>query len=41
MESFCAAFLYLQFGVVIFLRKNISAKAANKLLVILNSSTNG
>jgi len=28
---FCAAFLYLQFGFVIFWRKNIGAKAARKM----------
>ncbi len=31
-KVFCAAFLYLQFGFVIFLGKNIGAKAALKML---------
>jgi len=32
---FCAAFLYLQFGFVIFWQKNIDAKAALKMLLKL------
>ena len=34
---FCAAFLYLQFGFVILCRKEISTKAARKLLVKLTA----
>jgi len=36
-ESFCAAFFYLLFGFVNFWRKNISAKAARKMLVKLTT----
>jgi len=33
----CAAFLYLQFGFVIFWQKNISAKTAPKMLMKLTT----
>ncbi len=33
MKVLCKAFLYLQFGFVIFWQKNIGAKAAHKMLV--------
>jgi len=36
-KVFCAAFLYLQFGFVIFWHKNIGAKAARKMLVKLTT----
>jgi hypothetical protein len=36
-KVFFAVFLYLQFGFVIFCQKNISAKAARKLLVKLTT----
>jgi len=36
-KVFCAAFLYLQFGFVIFWQKNISEKAARKTLVKLTT----
>jgi len=34
---FCAAFLYLQFGFVIFRHKNIGAKAACEMFVKLTT----
>jgi len=34
-KVFCAAFLHLQFGIVISWQKNIAAKAARKMLVKL------
>jgi len=34
-KVFCSAFLYLQFGFVIFWHKNIGAKTARKVLVKL------
>ena len=37
LKVFTAAFLSLQFGLVIFKRKEISAKAARKLLVKLTT----
>jgi len=37
VKTFCAAFLYLQFGFVIFRQKNIGAKAARKMLMILTT----
>jgi len=33
----CAAFLYLHFGFVIFFGKNINAKAAHKMSMILTT----
>jgi hypothetical protein len=36
-KVFCAAFMYLQFGFVIFWRKDFGAKAADKMLVKLTS----
>ncbi len=35
MKVFCAAFMRLQFGFVIFWRKDFGAKAVNKMLVKL------
>jgi hypothetical protein len=35
MKIFCAAFMCLQFGFVIFWRKDFGAKAAHKMLVKL------
>jgi hypothetical protein len=35
-ENVFAAFLYLQFGIVIFCQKNIGTKTAHKMLVKLN-----
>jgi hypothetical protein len=35
MKVFCAAFMCLQFGFVIFGQKNFGAKAAHKMLVKL------
>jgi hypothetical protein len=35
MKVFCAPFMCLQFGFVIFWRKDFGAKAANKMLVKL------
>jgi hypothetical protein len=35
MKVFCAAFMPLQFGFVIFWRKDFGAKAAHKMLVKL------
>jgi len=37
MEVLCAAFLKLKFGFVIFWQKNISAKAACKMLMKLTT----
>jgi len=37
---FCAAFLKLQFGFVIFWQKNIGAKAACKMLMTLTKKLN-
>jgi len=37
MNVFCSAFFYLQFGFVIFGQKNISTKAARKMLVKLTT----
>jgi hypothetical protein len=34
-ESFCASFMYLQFGFVILWRKDFGTKAAHKMLVKL------
>jgi hypothetical protein len=34
-KGFCAAFMWLQFGFVIFWQKNFGAKAARKMLVKL------
>jgi len=39
-KVFCADFIYLQFGFVIFLQKNIGAKAHCKMLVELTASVN-
>ncbi len=39
-KKYCKAFLYTQFGFVIFWRKNISAKGALKMLVKLTSGVN-
>jgi len=36
-KVFCSAFLYLQFGFVIFWQRNIGAKAACEVLVKLKS----
>jgi hypothetical protein len=36
-KVFCSAFLYLQFGFVIFWQKNIGAKTARKVMVKLKS----
>jgi len=40
MKVFCEAFIYLQFGFVILWQKNISAKAACKMLVKLTAGVN-
>ncbi len=37
MKVFCAAFMCLQFGFVIFCRKDFGAKAAHEMLVKLTS----
>ncbi len=39
-KVFCATFIYLQLSFVIFGQKNISAKAAHKILVKLTSGLN-
>jgi hypothetical protein len=39
-KDFCAAFTCLQFGFVIFWRKDFDAKAANKILVKLTPGVN-
>jgi len=39
-KVFCAAFLYLQLGFVIFWQKNVGTKAAHKMLVILTTVIN-
>jgi len=38
-KVFCAAFLYLQFGYVIFWLKNVGAKAVHKMLVKLTTDS--
>jgi len=40
MKVFCEAFLYLQFGFVIYWQKNIGAKAAHKMLMKLTTGLN-
>ncbi len=40
MKGVCAAFLWLQFGFVIFWHKNIGAKAACKILMKLTAVVN-
>jgi len=40
VNVFCAAFIYLQLGFVIFWQKNISAKANSKMLVKLAAGLN-
>jgi len=39
-KVFCAAFLYLKFGFVIFWQKNIDPKAAHKILATLTTGVN-
>ncbi len=41
MKVFCAPFMCLQFGFVIFGPKDLGAKAANKMLVKLTSGGSG
>ncbi len=40
MKVFCAAFMCLQFGFVIFWQKDFGAKAVNKMLVKLTPERN-
>jgi hypothetical protein len=40
MKVFCAAFMCLQFGFVIFWKKEFGAKAAHKMLVKLTPGVN-